>query len=39
MVDAWDDPQRFAELCRGYYNSLRAEQPVDITQPRREVER
>ncbi|UIN31892.1 hypothetical protein [Microbacterium binotii] len=35
MVDAWDDPHRFAELCRDYYDSLRTEQPIDFTIPRR----
>ncbi|MDQ1206614.1 hypothetical protein QE377_002973 [Microbacterium sp. SORGH_AS 862] len=39
MVDAWDNPQRFAELCRDYYDSLRTDRPVDITEPRRGLER
>ena len=34
MVDAWDNPTRFAQLVNDYYASLRPEALIDVTEPR-----
>jgi hypothetical protein len=38
MADAWNDPEAFAAQVNAYYALLRADDCIDITEPRRKAE-